>query len=410
MPHQTNLVRKMNRQQLLFISAFCLLTILIVSCEKIMPQQPLEEEILDGPVEGLSNQQSIRFLSGDFAFNDEIFTSETGLGPIFVTNSCGSCHAGDGKGHPFSTLTRFGQTDETGNKFLHLGGPQLQNRALPGFTPEQIPEGATFSKFTPPAVTGLGYLSLVSDADIMAMSDPEDNDGDGISGVPNWIDLPAYITPNASAVSQNGKYIGRFGKKAAAFNLLHQTVNAYNEDMGITSIFKPHDVFSGQEIDPEVSAQTLHDVEFYLQTLKAPIQRNQNEAQVIRGYQIFNQINCASCHKPTLKTGFSPIASLSEKEFHPFTDLLLHDMGTELDDGYTEGNAKTYEWRTPPLWGLGLSPNSQGGSYFLMHDGRAGSIEEAILMHGGEATGSKTQYQNLSQGDKDNLIKFLKSL
>lgn len=300
--------------------------------------------------------------------------------------------------------------DSTGNLFLSQGGPQLQNRALPGFTPEQIPAGATFSKFTPPAVTGLGFLAFVTDADILAMADPNDADGDGISGVPNWINIPSYIIPNPNAISQNGKYIGRFGKKAAAYNLLHQTVNAYNEDMGITSIFNPIDVHSRLEIDPEVSTQTVNDVVFYLQTLKAPIPRNQNNPEVIKGKEIFNQINCASCHKSTLKTGYSPIAQLSYKEFHPYTDLLLHDMGSGLDDGYTEGSAKTSEWRTPPLWGLGLSPNSQGGQYFLMHDGRAKSIEEAILLHGGEATNSKTQYQNLSQADKDALIKFLKSL
>lgn len=397
-------------KQLYILSTICLMVAIMVSCEKILPPEPAEDEILDGFVEGLSNQQSAQFLKGDIAFNDEVFTAQTGLGSIFVANSCGSCHAGDGKGHPFTTLTRFGQIDETGNQFLHLGGPQLQNRALPGFTPEQIPAGATFSKFTPPAVTGLGFLTFVSDADILAMADPNDADGDGISGVPNWIDVPAFVAIHQNAVSQGGKYIGRFGKKASVYDLLQQTVNAYNEDMGITSLFSPVDVYSGLEIDPEVSTQTIHNVVFYLQTLKAPIQRNQNDAQVIQGKNIFNQINCAGCHKPTLTTGYSPIAPLSYKEFHPYTDLLLHDMGSGLNDGYTEGNAKTYEWRTPPLWGLGLSPNSQGGQYFLMHDGRAKSIEEAILMHGGEATNSKMQYQNLSPADKDALIKFLKSL
>lgn len=400
----------MNKKQLYILSTICLMVAIMVSCEKILPPEPAEDEILDGSVEGLSNQQSAQFLKGDIAFNDEIFTAQTGLGSIFVATSCGSCHAGDGKGHPFTTLTRFGQTDETGNQFLHLGGPQLQNRALPGYNPEQIPAGATFSKFTPPAVTGFGFLTFVSDADILAMADPNDADGDGISGVPNWIDVPAFVAIHQNAISQGGKYIGRFGKKASVYNLLQQTVNAYNEDMGITSLFNPVDVYSGLEIDPEVSTQTIHNVVFYLQTLKAPIQRNQNDAQVIQGKNIFNQINCAGCHKPTLTTGYSPIAPLSYKTFHPYTDLLLHDMGSGLDDGYTEGNAKTYEWRTPPLWGLGLSPNSQGGQYFLMHDGRAKSIEEAILMHGGEATNSKTQYQNLSQADKDALIKFLKSL
>ncbi|WP_255493189.1 di-heme oxidoredictase family protein [Flavobacterium sp. SOK18b] len=204
--------------------------------------------------------------------------------------------------------------------------------------------------------------------------------------------------------------IGRFGKKAAAFDLLHQTVNAYNQDIGITSIFNPIDVYTNLEIDPEIATSTVNDVVFYLQTLKAPIQRNQGDAVVKQGATIFNQINCASCHKSELKTGYSPIKALSNKTFAPYTDLLLHDMGSGLDDGYTEGSAKTYEWRTPPLWGIGLSEDAQGGNYFLMHDGRANSIESAILMHGGEANNSKTGYQNLSQSDREALLKFIKSL
>lgn len=390
--------------------ALLLLIILIQACAKLEPAALAEEELLDGPVEGLSYDQGRQFLAGDVAFNDEVFSSQTGLGSIFVATSCGSCHAGDGKGHPFTTLTRFGQTDSTGNQFLHLGGPQLQNRALPGYTPELVPAGATFSKFTPPANTGLGFLELVSDADILAMADPNDANGDGISGVPNWIALPSFITAPANAVSVNGRYIHRFGKKAAAFNLLHQTVNAYNQDIGIASSFAPNDVYSGLDIDPEVSDLTVHNVVFYLQTLKAPIQRNPTDAEVMQGKNLFIQAGCESCHKQTLKTGFSNIAPLSNKIFHPYTDLLLHDMGPALDDGYTEGNAKTYEWRTPPLWGLGLSPNSQGGQYFLMHDGRAKSIEEAIQLHGGEAVSSKNKFNQMTAAERNAVLKFLKSL
>jgi CxxC motif-containing protein (DUF1111 family) len=383
---------------------------IVQSCSKLAPGARQDDELLDGPVEGLSYEQNRRFMAGDIAFNDEIFTSQKGLGSIFVATSCGSCHAGDGKGHPFTTLTRFGQTDSTGNKFLHLGGPQLQNRALPGYTPEQIPAGATFSKFTPPANTGLGFLELVSDADILAMADPSDANGDGISGLPNWIALPSFISPGANSISQNGKYIHRFGKKAAAYNLLHQTANAYNQDIGIASYFEPKDVYSGEDIDPEISTATVNDVVFYLQTLKAPIQRDQNDAIVIQGKNLFVQAGCESCHKQTLQTGFSSSTPLSNKTFHPFTDLLLHDMGPGLDDNYTEGNAKTYEWRTPPLWGLGLSPRSQGGQYFLLHDGRAKSIEEAIQLHGGEAELSKNRFNQMAAADRNAIIRFLKSL
>ncbi|MFV0249270.1 MAG: di-heme oxidoredictase family protein [Tenacibaculum sp.] len=383
---------------------------LLASCDKFEPVAPLEEELLDGPLEGLSSAEGAQFLAGDIAFNDEVFTSQTGLGPLFVATSCASCHAGDGKGTPFTTLTRFGQTDSTGNKYLHLGGPQLQNRALPGYEPESIPKGASFSKFTPPAVTGLGFLQYLSDKDILDMSDPNDADGDGISGVPNWSTLKEYVTPLRNAVVKNGKYIHRFGKKASVYNLLQQTIDAYNQDIGITSIFSLTDTYSGLSIDPEISSQTIRNVVFYLETLKAPIPRDQENPKVKKGKAIFTDINCATCHKPKLTTAYSPIEALSFKEFYPYTDLLLHDMGPELDDGYTEGSALTSEWRTPPLWGLGLSPASQGGQYFLMHDGRANSIEQAIIMHGGEAESSKNKYQNLSQSDKDMLIKFLESL
>jgi CxxC motif-containing protein (DUF1111 family) len=393
-----------------FISGMVAIIFLILSCSKFEPEAPDDDSILDGPVNGLTYEQNRQFLAGDVAFNDEIFSPATGLGPIFVATSCGSCHAGDGKGTPFTTLVRFGQTDSTGNQFLHLGGPQLQNRAIPGFQTEVIPNGATSSKFTPPANTGLGFLELVSDEDILSMSDPEDSNGDGISGVPSFGYLPEFISPNSNAVVKNGKYIHRFGKKAAAYNLLHQTVNAYNQDMGITSTFTPHDVYSGFSIDPEVSDKTVRDVVFYLQTLKAPIRRDSANPINVQGNNLFSQINCSGCHTPQLQTGYSSVSALSNKTIYPYTDMLLHDMGNDLDDGYTEGFAKTLEWRTPPLWGLGLSPNSQGGQYFLMHDGRAKSIEEAIMMHGGEAKQSKDKFNLLDESEKSAIIHFLKSL
>jgi CxxC motif-containing protein (DUF1111 family) len=382
----------------------------VVACNKLLPGAPADDELLDGPVEGLTPPQHAQFLAGDIAFNDDVFTSSTGLGPVFVATSCGSCHAGDGKGHPFTTLTRFGQTDSTGNLFIGQGGPQLQNRAIPGYSPEQIPSGATHSNFMPPANTGLGFLDAVTDATILAMADPNDTNGDGISGVPNWNFIPSYVTLRDNAVIRNGKYICRFGKKGSTYDLLQQTVTAYNQDIGITSTFEPKDAYSGLNIDPEVSDKTVNDVVFYLQTLKAPVQRTPNDPDVLAGQQLFAQINCSSCHKPTLQTGFSSIEVLSNKTIHPYTDLLLHDMGNGLDDGYTEGSAKTSEWRTPPLWGLGLSKNSQGGQYFLLHDGRAKSINEAIQVHGGEAASSRNSYNSLTESDKQKLIKFLESL
>lgn len=384
--------------------------ILVAACKKITPQAPAEDELLDGPVAGLSSEEKRQFIQGDIAFNDEVFTPETGLGPIFVAGSCGSCHAGDGKGHPFTSLTRFGQTDSTGNKYLHLGAPQLQNRAIPGYTPETLPSGVKASKILAPANTGLGYLDAVPDQDILNMADPNDADGDGISGIPNWVKTPEYCQYRPHSIERNGKHIGRFGRKGAAYDLLQQTANAYNQDMGINSEFEPYDTYSGLKHDPEVNNATVHAVVFYLRTLKTPIQRTPNDADVKRGKEIFISIGCEKCHRSELKTGEYKIAALANKTFYPYTDLLLHDMGPNLDDGYTEGSALTSEWRTPALWGLGLSKNSQGGKYYLMHDGRANSIETAIEMHGGEGETSRENFRKLGADDKTKLIKFLESL
>lgn len=396
-----------------------LLALIALSCEGLFPDAPAGDQLLDGPVEGLSPSQHDAFLKGDAAFNNEIFSSLNGLGPTFVATSCGSCHPGDGKGHPFTTLTRFGQTSAAGNQFLQKGGPQLQNRALPGFEIEVIPPGATAARFTPPANTGLGFLEAVPDEVLLAMTDPADTDGDGISGEVNWIELPDFIASPSDHISdEQGRYIGRFGKKAAAFNLLHQTVNAYIEDMGITTPYHPLELLHGKTgerlndnvADPEVQQLTVDNVVFYLKTLKAPTARNQTDDDVLSGKKIFSEIGCEQCHKATLKTGFSVIEPLSYREFHPYTDLLLHDMGSALDDGYTEGTARTSEWRTPALWGLGLSRNSQGGEYFLLHDGRARSIESAILLHGGEGSASRDKFEGLSDSDKQKLIQFLETL
>lgn len=396
-----------------FSIAFCTI---IVSCESLndfyAPQEPEENELLDGPIEGLTHAEQIQFLAGDIAFNDDIFTVEKGLGPVFIGNHCAACHAGDGKGHPFNGFIRFGQGDSIGNPYATFGDRrnQLQTKAIPGYSPQVLPEGAPYSLLVASAVTGLGYLDAVSDADILAMADPDDLDGDGISGRPHYNYPPDYVQLRPNSIPKDGKYIHRFGKKAITYDLLHQTADAYNQDMGIVSTFQPNEPYDGLPNDPEVSDRTIGDVVFYLKTLKAPLPRNQDDPEVMAGKAIFSEINCAACHVPTLHTSYSPIEAISYKEFHPYTDMLLHDMGPELDDGYTEGYALTSEYRTPALWGLGLSEDSQGGEVYLMHDGRARSIEEAILLHGGEGENSKNEYKNLPDIEKQQLLAFLKSL
>lgn len=389
------------------------------ACADLLPPEPEPESVLAAPIEDLTSQQFKNHIVGDEEFG-RIFGTIDGLGPTFVSNSCETCHVGDGKGHPLTTLTRFGRYNNgVWDPMISQGGPQLQNRAVTGYPAEQIPAEATgVTRLMPPAVTGLGYLAAVTDATILAMADPNDDNGDGISGVPNYIDPPDYFEPMPSHQPLNGKYIGRFGRKAGAVDLLNQVVNAYIEDMGITSDFRIRDnfnvqagLFTGDEVDdPEVSAAVVNNVVFYVRTLKAPPRRNENDPDVIAGEKIFKQINCSGCHVPSLVTGPSDIEALNSKTFYPYTDLLMHDMGYELDDGYTEGTAATSEWRTTPLWGIGLAEDSQGGAPFYLHDGRANTLEGAISFHGGEASQSREAFKNLSSDNKEKLMKFLMSL
>jgi CxxC motif-containing protein (DUF1111 family) len=162
--------------------------------------------------------------------------------------------------------------------------------------------------------------------------------------------------------------------------------------------------------DPELPMSTLLQTVFYMRTLKSPPRRNMEDADVVEGGTIFKNTGCEKCHRSTMQTGFSTIEALNNKPFSPYTDLLLHDMGASLDNGYTEGSAFSSEWRTPPLWGLGLQKNSQGGKLFLLHDGRATTLEEAIFYHGGEASSAKNKYIQLSREEKNKLITFLESL
>lgn len=396
------------------------LVLVSLGCEEFLVNPPEENEILDGPIEGLTPTQQGIFLAGDLAFNDDIFSPESGLGPIFVSTSCGGCHAGDGKGHPSTILTRFGRME--GNQFDHLldlGGPQLQNRAIKGYIAEEIPaEANAITDLIAPAVTGLGLLASVPDAAILDLVALQKAAGI-VSGEVNYVTPPDFFHPQAWHIpNTQGQYIGRFGKKSGALDLLHQTVGAYKQDMGITTDFDLEDpinhaisnINTDPITDPEVSAATTQNVVFYLQTLKPPLPRNHEDPLIQSGKKLFADIGCANCHLPTLKTGISHIDALSNKVFHPYTDILLHDMGPQLDDGFVQVSELSSEWRTPPLWGLGLSADSQGGSVHLLHDGRAKSIEEAILLHGGESASSKESFEQLDRGEKDLILDFLKSL
>jgi len=402
---------------------------LVVGCA-VLPGAPEDERTLAGPLPGLSGPQVAEHIRGDEEFG-RVFGAADGLGPIFVAQSCESCHPGDGKGHVVQNLTRFGRMGPSGfDPMRGLGGPQLQHRAILNYVAEVVPNGVTgVARFTAPSVTGLGFLEAVPDETLLALEDPDDLDGDGISGRVQLVDesdvvtevqrledlLGAGLPPR---VRVEGRFIGRFGKKASAISLLHQTVTAYLEDMGVTSDLLPVDPvnrqiggFAADAVpDPEVSSSAVQAVVFYLRTLRVPPRRDADSEEVEAGAQVFGEIGCAACHVPTLRTGPSNIGPLDRAEFHPYSDLLLHDMGPELDDLYTEGRAFTSEWRTAPLWGLGLAERSQGGRSFLLHDGRASSLPEAIELHGGEAAQSRAAFRALSPAARALLLAFLRSL
>ena len=401
------------------------------ACDALLPSTPRDEEVLDGPIDGLNGAQLATFAKGDEQFNRVVSAAE-GTGPLFVATACGSCHVGDGKGHPVFNLTRFGRMGAGGfDPMRALGGPQVQNRAVAGYIAEVVPNGVTgVSVFTAPAVTGMGLLEAVDDTTLLSLADSTDADGDGISGRVQLLDendLLAEVTSLEAVVADGGpdrglliagKYIGRFGKKGVSVNLLHQTVSAYHEDMGLTTDLILTDLFNRQVgnfasddvPDPEISSSTVGAVVFYLKTLKPPPRRDQGSQEVQAGEALFAQVGCASCHTPTLRTGAAAIAPLDRVEFHPYTDLLLHDMGPELDDGYTEGIALTSEWRTAPLWGIGLAAASQGGRVHLLHDGRAKTLVDAIGFHGGEGAASRASFNALTPSERALLIRFLESL
>jgi CxxC motif-containing protein (DUF1111 family) len=403
----------------------------LLACDAVLPAAPSPDSILDGPLDGLTSQQRAAFFAGDREFG-RIFATADGLGPIFVAASCGSCHVGDGKGHPAFNLSRFGRmANGVFDPMRQDGGPQVQNRAILNYLAEVVPPGATgVAQFTAPSVTGLGFLEAVEDADILALADPDDADGDGISGRVQLVgasDLIAEVSrlellfdPGEPSrhLPIGGRYIGRFGKKASAINLLHQAVTAYREDMGLTTDLIIEDPvnpqvgnFAGDDVpDPEIPSNTVSNVVFYLKTLRPPPRRQAESPGVQAGEAQFVQSACSRCHVPALTTGASRIAALNRKVFHPYTDLLLHDMGPELDDGYTEGVALTSEWRTPPLWGLGLAGNAQGGRGFFLHDGRARSLREAIELHGGEAAASRDAFRRLTAAEQELVLAFLRSL
>ena len=269
-----------------------------------------------------------------------------------------------------------------------------------------VPSGAAISPRLAPPVFGLGLLKTIDESTILSFADENDRDGDGISGKANYVYNP----------KTQRREIGRFGLKANTPSLQVQVAGAYHQDMGITSSIFPKESAWGQSQldalndDPELADTTLNAVVFYIKTLAVPARRNVADAVVKAGKQLFLNANCSGCHKPIIQTGIDlTIPALSNQRIQPYTDLLLHDMGDGLADGYQDFLANGTEWKTIPLWGIGLFEKTNGTPFYL-HDGRARTIEEAILWHGGEAEKSKSAFMNYSKSEREAVIKFIRSL
>lgn len=259
-----------------------------------------------------------------------------------------------------------------------------------------------FSVRVAPQLIGLGLLEALDESLLETLADPCDEDGDGISG--RLRTLPAASGPGAVQV-------GRFGLKADQPSVVYQIASALNRDMGVTtSIYPLLDQETHSAGEPEISAEELEQMRRYVSLLGVPARRLLTNPQALRGEELFTEASCDSCHKTLLTTGARhPYAELREQSIRPFTDLLLHDMGEGLADSFHQPEASGSEWRTAPLWGIGLSAGVSGTQSFL-HDGRARDLSEAILWHGGEAEASKEAFRLMPAADRQAMVRFLDSL
>lgn len=406
-------------------------------------------------VNGLSARDLTVHEIGDETFGQTFIAPPaikfTGLGPVYNNVSCINCHRNDGEGIPTAGFSNSGLlfrisipgTDNHGGPNPAPGfGVQLQDKAVIGAKPEAninitytdvpvtYPDGSVVILHKPnyavqnpytslpsnyfisprlaPPMVGLGLLEKIPESTILSFVDANDVNGDGITGKANYV----FDSVN------NKVELGRFGWKSNSATLLMQIASAYLQDMGITSYALTKESADGQpqmnavhgDVYPELVDSLLNYVLFYVKTLAVPARRNVADADVKQGEILFNKINCAGCHKPTVQTGIDVTASyLSNQRIHPYTDLLVHDMGDGLADDRTDFLATGTEWRTAPLWGVGLFSITNGTPYYL-HDGRANTLEEAILWHDGEAKKSKDAFMQLDKTDRARLIKFLNSL
>lgn len=436
----------------------------------------INRDAFSHPLETLTFEEEQLFRVGNGIFRKLWVSSPAstqasdGLGPLFNARSCQRCHLKDGRGHPpaegetaISMFLRLSipPQNEAQRQLLESGqvgvipdpvyGGQLQNFAVPGhlaegqmtITYEEVPvelNGGEKVSLRKPVygiadlgygpthpelmvsprvanqVIGLGLLEAIHEGDILAQADPDDADGDGISGRPNWVrdDTTGELV------------LGRFGWKAGNPNVRQQSAHAFTGDIGISTSVTPY--HAGECTEAQTACQAaptgvqvaLGDVEapdtvldlvtFYAETLAPPARRDLEEPEVLRGKELFHASGCAACHTPKYVTRRdAAIGGTSFQLIWPYTDLLLHDMGEGLADGRPEWQATGREWRTAPLWGIGLTETVNGHTFFL-HDGRARNLLEAILWHGGEAQAARDAVVAMTPEERDDLLAFIGSL
>ncbi|MCR2745506.1 c-type cytochrome [Limnobacter sp. YS8-69] len=424
------------------------------------------------PAANLPDDERTRFAIGNSFFKRNWVqapastTARDGLGPHFIARSCGGCHVQDGRGKPPEILEHLNTEQPVdllfrlsipGKDSIHgvvpepVYGDQLNNAAVNGVKPEGkikiettpvrgvYPDGTPYVLQKPtysftnlaygpmhpnvmvspriaPQVIGLGLLEAIDEQEVLRNSQQQAARADSIKGVPNYV-WDSYARK---------EMLGRFGWKANVASLAHQTGGAFLGDIGITSSLFPSENCTESQTDclqapngsengePELSDRLFDEIVFYQAVLAPPARRNVNDAQVLKGQKLFESAQCAVCHRPSYTTGKVPFPALSSsalqgQKIWPYTDLLLHDMGEALADNRPDFKANGRQWKTPPLWGIGLIPDVNNHQR-LLHDGRADGVEEAILWHGGEAEQSKNKFMNYSAQERAALIRFVESL
>ncbi|WP_439504049.1 di-heme oxidoreductase family protein [Methylophaga sp.] len=447
------------------IRLIALIFIGIVLSAKVYADDLLEtseqsRRALSMPMPLLDSEQKLgQFAAGRSLFNQMWVIAPSndadidGLGPLYNSISCLACHPGNGRGRApdgpaekmRSMLVRLSIPGE--NPFHSephpVYGGQLQEFAVPGVPAEgkaeihyeystiTLSEGETVTLRKPsiqlvndgygdfaevqtsarigPALVGMGLIEMIDKQEILSWQDADDANADGISGRVNWINDDATQT----------RKIGRFGYKSSIVSLNEQIASAFQADLGLTSALFPEENCSTAQLacqqavsggEPELTAEQLQAVSFYLQFLAVPASRDQSHPEVIRGRAIFDEAGCTACHRPQIKTSSSasPIA-FANRLIAPYSDFLLHDMGEELSDHRPDSGASGAEWRTAPLWGIGLA-EKVGDKVGYLHDGRATTLLEAILWHGGEGQKSRDAVINMPKADRDALLQFLNAL